>query len=137
MPIDIESEETRLNAELAAATTPVAPPRLHPNAAEIYRAKVAELEASLTAPEIMVEASEALRTLIEKVALTPDAAAPDGMRAELYGDLAEILVLASEAGTLRSRMRGGQRKIPQRTAVPGGLLSVVAGRGFEPLTFRL
>ena len=134
---DLESGEARLNAELAAATAPVEPPRLHPKAAEIYRGKVAELEASLNSPEIMVEASEVLRTLIEKVALTPDPAAPDGMRAELYGDLAEILVLASEPGKLPSRMRGGQSKIPQRTAVPGGLLSVVAGRGFEPLTFRL
>jgi hypothetical protein len=40
--------------------------------------KVADLEASLNAPEIRAEASDALRALIEPVVLTPDADAPDG-----------------------------------------------------------
>ena len=66
---------------------------LHPNAAEIYRAKVADLEASLNTPEIKAEASDAHRALIDKVVLTPDADAPDRPRAELHGDLAEILSL--------------------------------------------
>jgi site-specific DNA recombinase len=57
--------------------------RLRPNAADTYRAKVADLEASLHAPEIRAEASYALRVLIECVVLTLDADAPDGLRAEL------------------------------------------------------
>jgi|HubBroStandDraft_1064217.scaffolds.fasta_scaffold202720_2 hypothetical protein len=67
--------------------------RLHPNTGHICRAMVADLEASLNAPEVRAEASDALRALIERVVLTPDADAPDGLRAELYGDLAEILRL--------------------------------------------
>jgi hypothetical protein len=66
-------------------------------------------------------------TLIEKVIVTPDPDAPDGMAAELYGDLAEILVLASEPAALKRRVRGEQTKNPQRTDVRGGVLSVVAG----------
>jgi hypothetical protein len=106
---------------------PTQPPRLHPNAAEIYRQKVAELEVSLNAPEIRLEASEALRTLIDGIILTPDVSAPDGMRAELYGDLAEILVLASEPEPLRRCVGGARGKNPRSRYVPEGLLSVVAG----------
>ncbi len=135
---DLEAEETRLNAELTASATSVAPARLHPNAADLYRAKVADLETSLNAPEIRLEAAEALRGLIERIVLTPDPAAPDGMAAELYGDLAEILLLASDPEGARRRVRGGaQTKNPQGTSVPGGLLSVVAGTRFELMTFRL
>lgn len=129
---DLEADEIRLNAELAAAVTPAKPARLHPNAAETYRAKVADLETSLNAPEIKLEAVEALRGLIEKVVLLPEPGAPDGMTAELHGDLAEILVLASEPERVRGRIRGGVRtKNPQRTDVPGGLLSVVAVTGYQ------
>ena len=114
---------------------------LHPNAAEIYRAKVATLEASLNAPEIKAEASDALRALIDRVVLTPDTNAPDRLRAELHGDLAEILRLG-EAGDARSIATGGSieiacnEKLP-RTGVLRSQLSVVAGTGFEPVTFRL
>ena len=98
--------------------------RLHPNAADIYRAKVADLEASLNAPEIRAAASDALRALIERVVLTPDADAPDGLRVELYGDLAEILRLGETGQTqLRRRANSG----PPGTDVPGSQLSVVAG----------
>jgi hypothetical protein len=54
--------------------------RRHPNAADIYRSKVTDLEASLNAPAIIAEASEALRALIERAMLTPDAGAPDNLR---------------------------------------------------------
>ncbi len=125
---DLETEEKQLKAELDAAKAPAQPTNLHPNAAELYRAKVADLETSLNAPEIRLEVAEALRGLIEKIVLTPDADAPDGMAAELFGDLAEILLLASDPGGARRRVRGGvQTKNPRGTSVPGGLLSVVAG----------
>jgi site-specific DNA recombinase len=100
---------------------------------------VANLEASLNAPEIRAEASDALRALIERVVLTPDLDAPDGLRAELYGDLAEILRLG-ETGLDPSRCQtngGLNNKKPPRAEVLGGQLSVVAGAGFEPAAFRL
>lgn len=52
---------------------------------------------SLSAPGIRQEAVEALRSLIERVTLTPDATALDGVQIELVGDLALILSLASGA----------------------------------------
>jgi hypothetical protein len=39
--------------------------RLHPNTAELYRAKVADLEAALNAPGTEPDAAEALRVLID------------------------------------------------------------------------
>jgi hypothetical protein len=68
----------------------------------------------------LTEAAEILRGLIDRIVLTP----LDGeLRAELHGDLAVLARFAQE-GKQRS---GGN---PTR-------LSVVAGVGFEPTTFRL
>ena len=70
--------------------------------------------------------------------LTPDATAPDGLAADLHGDLAMILTLATAAsGHLRRRVSEGKNENPLGTYVPGGQLSVVAGAGFEPAAFRL
>ncbi|MCW3477931.1 hypothetical protein OL599_25675, partial [Rhodovastum sp. RN2-1] len=81
---ELETSKVDLTAQLATLADP-SPVRLHPNAASLYAAKVAELEVSLNAPEIRDEAAEALRSLIERVALTPDPTAPDGLAAELHG----------------------------------------------------
>jgi hypothetical protein len=64
---------------------------MDPNRATLYRDNVAMLKASLNVPAITAEATSSLRPLIAKVALTPDADAPDGLRAELHGDPAMIL----------------------------------------------
>src|SRR6185437_358926 len=120
-----------------------APPtkvQLHPNAAEIYRAKVADLQASLAAPHIRAEAAGALRSMIARVVLTPDDTAPDRLRAELHGEIITILHAASgaDATSVRGSSDGRVRneKLPG-TGVPGSRVSVVAGTGFEPVTFRL
>jgi site-specific DNA recombinase len=132
---DLERRKHEMTTAPAALEHPP-PVRLHPNAAAIYAVKVAELEASLNAPEIRAEAANVLRSLIERVVLVDDAAAPDGLRAELHGDLATILLLAAPAEQA-GRRPGGRKETPQGTCVPGGQLSVVAGIGFEPMTFRL
>jgi hypothetical protein len=44
---------------------------LHPNLAEIYRGKVADLQAALAEPATQTEALEMLRGLIERVVLHP------------------------------------------------------------------
>ena len=136
---ELETDKARLTAEIAQAAAPP-PVRLHPNAAALYAAKVADLEGALNETEIRTEAAEILRSLIARVVLTPDAAAPDGLAAELHGDLAMILGLASAASSpVSERRRGsaGAKGEPPGTCVPGGLLSVVAGAGFEPAAFRL
>lgn len=86
-----------LGAELGQAASPPPAIQLHPNAAEIHRRKVADLEVALTQPDICVEAGETLRGMIEQVVLTPDGSAPDGLRAELHGDLAVVLGLGARS----------------------------------------
>ena len=120
MKDELQALETR-KAELhAAAGTAVAPPvRIHPNLAEIYRQKVAQLHEELNRPELREEASAAIRSLIEAVRLVP----VDGkLEIELAGDLAGILALTND--NPRRNGRGLQ-------------ITLVAGVGFEPTTFRL
>jgi DNA invertase Pin-like site-specific DNA recombinase len=110
--------ETR-KAEIAAEMSSTEPPsviRLHPNAAEIYRCKVAELELALNDDSIKAEAAEILRALIDRVVLIPTEAAPDGIDAQLYGELATVLALSDP----------DKQKLPAAWAV-GSQLSVVAG----------
>ena len=137
---ELEGRKVDVQRQLTEAQQPAPALRLTADAASIYRAKVTDLEASLNAPEIRTEAAEALRSLIEKVVLTPDPGWPDGLRAELYGALATILTLASSAdgrGVGRGRHGKDRSGGASGTCVPVGQLSVVAGAGFEPVTFRL
>ena len=126
----LEHEQATLRIEIASAAPAVV--RLHPNAADLYRQKVASLEASLSEPSIRQEAAEALRALIDGVTLTPDPAALDGLRIELRGALAMVLSAARpECGNARP---AGPGVFACRS---GRQVSVVAGTGFEPVTFRL
>jgi hypothetical protein len=86
--------------------------------AEVYRLKVAELEIALNDDSIKAEAGEILRSLIDRVVLTPAADAPDGIEAQLHGDLVAILALSNDDGR--------KQKLPAVGAA-GSLLSVVAG----------
>jgi site-specific DNA recombinase len=71
------------------AAMPAPPPvTIHPNAAEIYRRKVAELAAALAEPGTRSEAAEALRDLIDEIKITPEG---DGNAVELVGELAALL----------------------------------------------
>ena len=94
--------------------------RLHTNLPELYRNKIGRLAEALNAPETMTEAAEIMRGLIDRIVLMP----VDGeLRAELHGDLAVLARFAQE----------GERRSDGNPA----RLSVVAGVGFEPTTFRL
>ncbi len=125
---ELEREQATLTAEISEADVVAPVIRLHSRASDLYRDKVAALEASLSNPTIRQEAADALRALIDRAMLTPDAEASDELRVELSGDLALILFLASG-------------DVPRRASPPTRLLgrqsSVVAGTGFEPVTFRL
>jgi hypothetical protein len=129
----LEAEKRQLQDQLTATAAPDNTVRLHPNAAALYAAKVANLQASLNDETIRAEAAESLGKLIEKVVLTPDAGAPDGLAAELHGDLAMILALATSPDS--AKLSGiSSSKNPRSRSVPGGLLSVVAGARFELTT---
>src|SRR5262249_13982133 len=114
------AKREKLKATLAAADAP--PPLLHPEMAELYRRKVTTLAQALERPETRLEATEALRGLLEAIIRTPT----DGeLRIELKGNLAAMLSAATNA---------------KRSPETGDLslqVEMVAGAGFEPATFGL
>ena len=113
----LEAKRAELLAQLQAA--PPSMPRLHPNLAKLYRQKVINLAEALNDEDSRLEAAECIRELIEEIRLVPE----DGkLRAELYGELAALINLANQHP--RSKGTGVQ-------------VTLVAGAGFEPATFRL
>ncbi len=122
---ELEGRKEELTVLVANAAPPA--PRLHPDLAEVYRQKVANLQHALAEPETRTEALEILRTLVEKVVLHP---IERGFEVELIGEIAAMVDLGAQ----------NQKAAPKGAAVPEAYrrsVKVVAGRGFEPLTFRL
>jgi len=119
---ELEAREDELNSRLAQVPTDL--PDIHPNIAEIYARKVARLAEALGHPDARDEAADAIRGLIEKITLSPGAKRGQ-LEATLYGDLGTIL-----AWTARNANTPG-------LVGSGVSVSVVAGAGFEPATFRL
>ncbi len=124
----LEAERTRLEATLGAVREPE-PVALHPGLAGIYASKVSDLSEALNQNGTRTEAADLLRGLIEKVVLHPDPDALHGHRIELFGELAAILSLCNGSLTPNAKARTGGAGFRQVT--------VVAGTGFEPVTFRL
>ena len=110
--------------ELAAAVkqAPASRPRLHPKLADLYRQRVDRLHEELNRAELRSEAAQALRGLIQEVRLIPE---NGRLEIELLGDLAGILAL-----------NAGDKK-PVTEDRDGLQVTLVAGPGFEPGTFRL
>ena len=139
---ELETRRKQIDAELATAVV-AAPVTLHPNAAGLYAARVGELETALNDPDLIVEATRTIRSLVQQIVLTPDEASTNGLAVDLHGDLALILSLASggigRKGPPASSLAHNE-KLPKAMAsamAMGSQLSVVAGTGFEPVTFRL
>ncbi len=121
---DLEARQDEINERLATVPTDI--PDIHPNIAGVYRRKVERLAEALADPRDRDEAAEAIRGLIERIVLTPGAKRGE-LHAALHGDLGTIIEWAG------SGSRKGETDIPR-----GGMsVSVVAGVGFEPTTFRL
>jgi site-specific DNA recombinase len=120
---ELETRRLHLEAQLEAAVAPA--PRLHPNLAEVYRQRVHDLSAAL-AQEDAAEARDIVRGLVETIKLIPE----DGrLRIEVRGELGAILSLAEGARNAQSpRLDAGAL---------GEQIKMVAGIGFEPMTFRL
>ncbi|WP_109671066.1 recombinase family protein [Roseicyclus mahoneyensis] len=122
----LEARKAELSLLLASAAEP--PPLLHPNMAEIYRQRIDQLYEALQEDAERGKAAEMFRSLVDQVTLMPD----DGELAiVLRGDLGAILRFAAgkrdpdflaEAEALDNLLSQG---------------SLVAGTGFEPVTFRL
>jgi len=131
MPIDmvkersdkLERRKIALTAQLAESEEP--PPVLHPSMTVIYRERVTSLYASLQKEDSRTHAAEVIRSLVSAIILTP----VDGvLQVELHGDLAGILTIAAS----------GREKSPSSgEAGSSSQVKMVAGIGFEPMTFRL
>ncbi len=124
-----ELENRRAELERLLHNQPTAAPVLHPNLAAIYRNKVQSLHDALREPVSGTSALEAIRGLIDRVVLHPVDTAENGMEIELIGEIAAMVALASH-GTSASDLSTGR-------ALFDGSVKVVAGIGFEPMTFRL
>jgi len=116
---ELEQSKATLQSEVDGAPAPA--PRLHPNLAELYRQKVANLQDALADPATKEEALEILRSLIDRVSVS---AGENGYTIELVGEIANMVRLSTGAKSLGTE--------PHRSSV-----KVVAGVGFEPTTFRL
>ena len=92
---ELEIQKKALLAQIQAAPNANSVVQLHPNAAVLYAEKVAQLQEALGRPRDRPEAIDALRLLIDRIVLPPDAEAPDGHIIELHGDIATILNLAA------------------------------------------
>jgi site-specific DNA recombinase len=83
-------------AALEQALSEEAPPlvRLHPNLAQVYRAKVERLHEALADPGLRDEALGILRGLIERVVIHP---AQDGFQVEIVGEIVRMVELSLDA----------------------------------------
>ncbi|MCW0984056.1 recombinase family protein [Agrobacterium sp. BT-220-3] len=125
----LETRKAELNTLLLETQNDI--PDILPSTSSIYANKVGRLTEALNHPEERLEAAEAIRTLIEKIVLSPGPNRGE-IDALLYGELSTILNWID--GQLIGK--SGQTKTPAAMAT-GVSVSVVAGAGFEPAAFRL
>ena len=138
----------------ALETTQDAPVLVHPNMAHRYKVQIQNLMGALNDPGHRDEAGQILRQLIDRIVFT-STGDKSALAIDLIGDLAGILLLANQQaqGTTATKAKPGsdarkaeleqvreavramaQTKLPP---VSEGQVSVGAGAGFEPATFRL
>ena len=121
-----EHEATKEALELELASEPPAPTlRLHPSMSTRFKEHIHALSVALREDHLRTEAVEILRGFVSEVRMVPDASARGGHQMELVGDLAGILQLS----------HGDESK--RHSIIAGGSVTLVAGVGFEPTTFRL
>ncbi len=121
---ELEAREVEMVAKLVSLADEE-PILLHPSLAKVYEAKIHDLADSLNDETAKPHAVELLRGLLVEVRLHPNEMASDGHDIELYGELASILALAGSRNDEPHRFTGGVS------------VTLVAGVGFEPTTFRL
>ncbi|WP_420704418.1 recombinase family protein [Paracoccus marcusii] len=131
----LEGRKAELTRMLAATPKPPAL-RLHPALGERYRQEIGCLAEAMQRPSRRSVATGILRGLICKIRMAPEAAAPGAHGFPLLGKLAGILGLAEgQAGIGHPDMTKPPRVA--RAVCSSGYVTVVAGTGFEPVTFRL
>ena len=121
---DREAEKAQLEAKLTTQATPAQSATMlpHPALLCLFREKVGKLRETFDDETIRGEAAEILSTLIESVTIYPDGA--QGAEAEVVAKISDLVEFATN----------------DNAAPKGGgcsSMAVVAGTGFEPVTFRL
>ena len=128
-------EDRRVELESILEDVEEAPPLLHPHMAKRYHEQVGNLIEALNSTEHRTEATEVVRSLIEKVVLTPDES-EDRLLVDLHGDLAGILTISAERELLsgldgtaleRHKETMGLPKEAQSSDVPDEQDELVAG----------
>ncbi|MGY3609597.1 MULTISPECIES: recombinase family protein [unclassified Bradyrhizobium] len=119
--VQLESRKAELEQVLSDADEP--PPLLHSEMATFYREQVRALHEALQADTeaTRLKAGEVLRPLVKEIVLTPGG---KELKIEVRGDLAVILAIALKTKT-------------PATGAGVSQFELVAGIGFEPMTFRL
>ena len=131
----LEGRKAELTRMLAETPEPPAL-RLQPSLGDRYRQEIGCLAEALQRPSTRSVATGILQGLIREIRMVPVAAAPGGHHVELVGELAGILGLAEgQAGIDRPDMTKPRQLA--RALGSSRSLTVVAGTGFEPVTFRL
>ena len=121
--LELEGERAALMAEMEPSEAANVDVLMHPNLPELYRRKVSELERLLEDGAERDDARGVIRSMIDRVVLTPRKAAT-GLEATLYGEIAAILAVCERASSNTAPVTETSSQ-----------LSVVAGVGFEPMTF--
>ncbi|GAB2206645.1 recombinase family protein [Roseibium sp. ROS1] len=124
---DLEHQHLELVARIDALSHAAPAFTPHPNLHEAYLRQVQRLEETLNEPSIQADAIDLIQSLVTKIILAPDPANAQ-LSITIQGDLARILSVCAEVG-------GTNKNSPDFGK--SGLMSVVAGAGFEPATFRL
>ena len=146
----LEARKAELAEKLANAKEP--PPLLHPNMASLYAQRIGQLYEHLQDEDGRTQAAETFRSLIDQVTLVP---VNGELAIVLRGDLGAILRFAAgrknpdflaEAEALGNLLGSqgaswkpprGQQKTSATVSAEVSQVSLVAGAGFEPATFRL
>ena len=143
--VELERRKSELTAILS--TSEEAPVLIHPKMGQRYNEQIRNLVASLHDTAHREKSALILRKLIDKIVLTPNEDR-SALTLDLIGDLAGILLMSSKkaAGMLfnpNGELDPAQLvEIERAKELAGspndyGKVSLVAGVGFEPTTFRL
>ncbi|SFH52658.1 Recombinase zinc beta ribbon domain-containing protein [Palleronia marisminoris] len=127
-----EAERDALRQELAETANPQ--PIVLPTRGEleaIYRAQVERLEGLLTGSDHMVAANALLRELLGEVRVKGDPEARDGTAIEIRREASRIFQPVGQP------VGETQKSAPWGAGLSLIQISLVAGVGFEPTTFRL
>jgi hypothetical protein len=110
----LEARKSELKADLATAPDPA--PLLHPALAEVYKQRVTGLREALDSDDAREEAAEILRSLIDRIVLTPT---DGGLAVDLHGELAAILRFAQSRNERAAPVNRDSPAVEQLKLVAG------------------